>query len=142
MTILQIETKKSFAATVPQIRRMLHGVDDALITLSQPLPRYSCNATWMYRLSPSFAIPALRTPRNQLSSSGPTSAEIKLSLDSSAEGILVGDKRRRGSGRGKGGARVAEDTAHRSSRSRHLSPLVPVSGGLVKHGGYFFFSKM
>ncbi|CAM9445984.1 unnamed protein product, partial [Hapterophycus canaliculatus] len=73
-------------------------------------------------------------PPPLLSPGGPTSAEVKLSLDSSAEGILVGDKRRRGSGRGKGGARVAEDTAHRSSRSRHLSPLVPVSGGLVKHG--------
>ncbi|CAM9154423.1 unnamed protein product, partial [Scytosiphon promiscuus] len=73
-------------------------------------------------------------PPPLLSPGGPTSAEIKLSLDSSAEGILVGDKRRRGSGRGKGGLRVAEDTAHRSSRSRHLSPLIPVSGSLIKHG--------
>ena len=57
-----------------------------------------------------------------------------LSLDSSVEGILVGDKRRRGSGRGKRGARAAEDNDHRSSRSRHLSPMIPVSGGFGNYG--------
>jgi len=68
--------------------------------------------------------------------SGQPSAEVKLSLDSSVEGILVGDKRRRGSSRGKRGARVAEDNAHRSSRSRHLSPMIPVSDGygFARHG--------
>lgn len=64
--------------------------------------------------------------------SGLVPLEVKLSLDSSAEGILVGDKRRRG----KRGARTVEDSAHRSSRSRHLSPLIPVSGGFVKHGRF------
>lgn len=46
----------------------------------------------------------------------------------------MGDKRRRG----KRGARTVEDSAHRSSRSRHLSPMIPVAGagGLVKHGGF------
>ena len=44
----------------------------------------------------------------------------------------MGDKRRRGSGRGKRGARSAEDNAHRSSRSRHLSPMIPVKGGYGK----------
>lgn len=60
---------------------------------------------------------------------------MSASLDSSVEGILVGDKRRRGSGRGKRDARAAEDNAHRSSRSRHLSPMIPVSGGFGSHGG-------
>lgn len=66
------------------------------------------------------------------SGSGLAPVEDKLSLDSSVDGILVGDKRRRG----KRGARTVEDSAHRSSRSRHLSPLIPVAGGLVKHGQF------
>lgn len=58
-------------------------------------------------------------------------AYVSLTLDSSAEGILVGDKRRRG---GKRDARATEDSAYRSSRSRHLSPLIPVSGGFATQG--------
>eukprot|EP00903_Cladosiphon_okamuranus_P011726 g11026.t3 len=73
-------------------------------------------------------------PLPLLSPGGATSAEVKLSLDSSVEGVLVGDKRPRGSSGGKRGARVAEDNAHRSSRSRHLSPMIPVSGGFVGYG--------
>lgn len=46
----------------------------------------------------------------------------------------MGDKRPRGSSGGKRGARAVEDNAHRSSRSRHLSPMIPVSGGFVRHG--------
>lgn len=44
----------------------------------------------------------------------------------------MGDKRRRG----KRGARTVEESAHRSSRSRHLSPMIPVSGALVRHGQF------
>lgn len=56
-------------------------------------------------------------------------------LDSSLEGILVGDKRRRGSGKSKKGAHgAAEDNAHRNSRSRHLSPMIPVSSRFENHG--------
>lgn len=63
------------------------------------------------------------------------SREPPVSLDSSIDGILVGDKRRRGKGRGKRGARTVEENAHRSSRSRHLSPMIPVSAaGSNYHG--------
>lgn len=48
----------------------------------------------------------------------------------------MGDKRPRGSSRGKRGARVVEDNAHRSCRSRHLSPMMPVSGGFVRNGEF------
>lgn len=68
---------------------------------------------------------------------GTISREVSVSLDSSVEGILVGDKRRRGSGRGKSRNRGTEDLAHRSSRSRHLSPLIPVSGGFGGQGGCY-----
>lgn len=55
---------------------------------------------------------------------------VLFSLDSSLEGILVGDKRRRGKRR----SRAAEDDAHRDTRSRHFSPMMPVSGGLSCNG--------
>lgn len=43
----------------------------------------------------------------------------------------MGDKRRRG---GKRSARAAEENAHRSSRSRLLSPNMPVSAGFGDYG--------